>query len=235
VIFAVSTPLSFVVPYFAARMASQRAIALVLGLFFAAGFGGMIFAPVSLAFLWATLIGIGMAAFPLVLTMIGLRGGTPTGTAALSAFSQSAGYLIAAIGPLTFGLIGHTLGSWKVPLAAMAGVALVQGVVAAYVGSPKRGTLAAELEVAPVAEGDGPAGIAEASGMPGGMSGGASGGISGGMSGLELEASGAAEISAAELATTKFATAEFATSDSTGSTGAIGRSATPATPEPSGP
>jgi CP family cyanate transporter-like MFS transporter len=151
VTFAVSTPLSFAVPYFAAKMRSQRALALSLGGFFALGFGGMIFAPVSLAYLWAALIGMGMAAFPLVLTMIGLRGGTPTGTAALSAFSQSAGYLIAAIGPLTFGIIGHTLGSWTVPLAVMVGVVLLQGAIAAYVGSPKRGTLAAELEVAPAA------------------------------------------------------------------------------------
>ena len=145
VTFAVSTPLSFAVPYFAARMPGQRVLAFALGLFFAAGFGGMIFAPVTLAYLWAALIGVGMAAFPLVLTMIGLRGGTPTGTAALSAFSQSAGYLIAAAGPLTFGLIGHALGSWTVPLLAMVVVVLLQGLIAAYVGSPKRGTLAAEL------------------------------------------------------------------------------------------
>ncbi len=145
VTFAVSTPLSFAVPFYAARMRDQRGVALTLGLFFAAGFTGMIFAPVSLAYLWAALIGIGMAAFPLVLTMIGLRGGTPTGTAALSAFSQSAGYLIAAVGPITFGLLGHALGSWTVPLLAMVGVVLAQGAVAAYVGSPKRGTLAAEL------------------------------------------------------------------------------------------
>jgi CP family cyanate transporter-like MFS transporter len=183
--FAVSTPLSFAVPYFAARMRSQRPLALGLGLFFAAGFGGMIFAPVSLAYLWAALIGIGMAAFPLVLTMIGLRGGTPTGTAALSAFSQSAGYLVAAIGPLTFGLLGHMLGSWTVPLAVMVGVVLIQGVVAAYVGSPKRGTLAAELEVAPV-PGGGFAGTAQAPSASG-------------LSGLELEAAGSSEISDAEL------------------------------------
>jgi CP family cyanate transporter-like MFS transporter len=82
-----------------------------------------------------------MAAFPLVLTMIGLRGGTPEGTAALSAFSQSAGYLIAAMGPIMFGILGHALHSWTVPLAVMVAVVLVQGVVAAYVGSPKRGTL----------------------------------------------------------------------------------------------
>ena len=144
-IFAVSIPLSFLVPHFAGRAKDQRALALVLAVVFGAGFTGMIFTPASLAYLWAVLLGTGMAAFPLILTLIGLRGGTPTGTAALSAFSQSAGYLIAAAGPLGFGLLGHALHSWTIPLVIMVAVVLAQGVVAAYVGSPKRGTLAAEL------------------------------------------------------------------------------------------
>lgn len=141
VTFAVNAPLSFVVPLTAARLRSQRFLALVLGMVFGLGFVTLILAPVSLAYLAAALIGVGMAAFPLVLTMIGLRGGTPEGTAALSAFSQSAGYLIAAMGPIMFGILGHALHSWTVPLAVMVAVVLVQGVVAAYVGSPKRGTL----------------------------------------------------------------------------------------------
>lgn len=145
VTFAVSTPFSFIVPLYAARLRSQKVLAMALATVFAAGFAGMIVAPVGLAYVSAALIGVGMASFPLVLTMIGLRGGTPTGTAALSAFSQSAGYLIAALGPITFGILGHALGSWSVPLAAMVAVTLAQGVVAAYVGSPKRRTLAAEL------------------------------------------------------------------------------------------
>ncbi|MBS2533394.1 MFS transporter [Catenulispora sp. NF23] len=144
VTFAVNAPLSFIVPLTAARLRSQRLLAMSLGVVFALGFGTLIVAPGSLAYLAAVLIGVGMAAFPLVLTMIGLRGGTPAGTAALSAFSQSAGYLIAAMGPIMFGILGHALHSWTVPLAIMVVVVLAQGVVAAYVGSPKRGTLISE-------------------------------------------------------------------------------------------
>ncbi|GAA2049513.1 CynX/NimT family MFS transporter [Catenulispora yoronensis] len=142
VMFAINAPLSFIVPLTAAKMRSQRPLALGLGAVFALGFGALIVAPVALAYVAAVLIGIGMAAFPLVLTLIGLRGGTPTGTAALSAFSQSAGYLISAFGPIMFGILGHSLHSWTVPLAMMIVVVLVQGVVAAYVGSPGRGTFA---------------------------------------------------------------------------------------------
>jgi CP family cyanate transporter-like MFS transporter len=143
VTFAVNAPLSFVVPLTAARLRSQRLLAMTLGVVFGLGFVTLMVAPASLAYLAAVLIGVGMAAFPLVLTMIGLRGGTPEGTAALSAFSQSAGYLIAATGPIMFGILGHALHSWTVPLGIMVAVVLAQGVVASYVGSPKRGTLTA--------------------------------------------------------------------------------------------
>jgi MFS transporter, CP family, cyanate transporter len=146
VTFAVNAPLSFIVPLTAARLRSQRLLALALGVVFGLGFVTLMVAPVSLAYLAAALIGVGMAAFPLVLTMIGLRGGTPAGTAALSAFSQSAGYLIAALGPIMFGILGHALHSWTIPLGIMVAVVLAQGVVAAYVGSPKRGTLTAPGE-----------------------------------------------------------------------------------------
>ena len=146
VTFAVNAPLSFLVPLTAARLRSQRPLALTLGVVFGLGFVTLIVAPVWLAYLSAVLIGVGMAAFPLVLTMIGLRGGTPEGTAALSAFSQSAGYLIAALGPIMFGILGHALHSWTVPLAAMVVVVLAQGLVAAYVGAPGRGTLISESE-----------------------------------------------------------------------------------------
>ncbi|NUR63497.1 MAG: MFS transporter, partial [Catenulispora sp.] len=142
VMFAVNTPLSFIVPLTAAKLRSQRPLALALGVVFALGFVALMVAPVTLAFVAAVLIGVGMAAFPLVLTMIGLRGGSPAGTAALSAFSQSAGYLIAASGPIMFGLLGHALHSWTIPLGIMAAVVLAQAVVAAYVGSPKRGAFA---------------------------------------------------------------------------------------------
>lgn len=142
VMFAVNAPLSFVVPLTAAKLRSQRPLALALGGVFALGFVALMIAPVTLAYVAAVLIGVGMAAFPLVLTMIGLRGGTPNGTAALSAFSQSAGYLIAAFGPIAFGVLGHALHSWTVPLGLMVAVVLAQAVVAGWVGSPERGAFA---------------------------------------------------------------------------------------------
>ena len=51
------------------------------------------------------LLAIGQGAFPLILTTIGLRARTADGTVALSAFAQSTGYVIAALGPLLVGIL----------------------------------------------------------------------------------------------------------------------------------
>ncbi|HEY7811920.1 MAG TPA: hypothetical protein VIC62_01710, partial [Nakamurella sp.] len=46
------------------------------------------------------------------------------GTIALSGFTQSAGYLIASIGPIGFGYLHDVTGGWTTPL-----IALILGVV----------------------------------------------------------------------------------------------------------
>ena len=80
------------------------------------GYVGLMIAPYSLAVLWAVLIGVGTCTFPLVLTLIGLRSRTPAGTAALSGFTQSAGYLLAALGPFAVGALYDATGGWTWPL-----------------------------------------------------------------------------------------------------------------------
>ena len=72
----------------------------------------------SLAIPAAVLIGIGCCVFPVVLTLIGLRAHTPDGTAALSGFTQSLGYLLAALGPFLVGIIYDATGGWTVPAVA---------------------------------------------------------------------------------------------------------------------
>jgi CP family cyanate transporter-like MFS transporter len=58
-------------------------------------------------------LGLGGGTFPLLLTMLGLRARTDAGTAALSGFVQSVGYLIAALGPLMVGLLYDATGTWR--------------------------------------------------------------------------------------------------------------------------
>jgi CP family cyanate transporter-like MFS transporter len=119
VITAMSIPLSFVVPSQAARMRDPRWLVGALVVCYPVGYVGLIVAPVRGAWLWAVLVGTATAVFPLVLTLIGLRSRTGAGTAALSGFSQSVGYLLAAVGPFGVGLLYGDTGGWTVPLSGL--------------------------------------------------------------------------------------------------------------------
>lgn len=140
-VFFINIPISYAVPHFGARMRDQRPLLLGLSAAGLVGFIGLILAPGSLAWVWAVFLAFGMAVFPLVLALFPARGGTPQGTAALSTFSQSLGYLLAALVPLTFGVLHDATGSWTVPLLIVVVATVLQGVVGMYVGSSRRGTI----------------------------------------------------------------------------------------------
>ena len=116
VVAAVSIPLSLWLPAAAARRTDQRGILLCVMACYPLGYLGLMVAPHSLALPCAILVGVGACTFPLVLTMIGLRTRTPAGTAALSGFTQSVGYILAAVGPFTMGALYDATGGWQVPL-----------------------------------------------------------------------------------------------------------------------
>ncbi len=117
-----SIPLSLVIPVLAARMADQRLLFALLIACYPVGYLGFLLDPKPLGWLWAAMIGAGASTFPLVLTMIGLRTRTPEGTAALSGFTQSVGYLIAAGGPFGIGLLHSLTDSWTIPILTLLGL-----------------------------------------------------------------------------------------------------------------
>ena len=119
VITAMSIPLSFWLPAYAARMENQTWLIAGLVACYPVGYVGLILAPVAGAWVWAVLVGVAASVFPVVLTLIGLRARTSEGTAALSGFTQSVGYLIAAIGPFGMGLLYDLTGGWTVPLVGL--------------------------------------------------------------------------------------------------------------------
>ncbi|MBT2405840.1 MULTISPECIES: MFS transporter [unclassified Streptomyces] len=119
-------PLAFVIPGLAGRMRNQGAIAATLGLFGFLGYAGLYFAPAAGAWAWALLLGVSNCAFPLVITLIGLRAKSPAGVVKLSAFAQSVGYLISIPGPLVIGTLYQHTGGWDLPLALMAGLLIPQ-------------------------------------------------------------------------------------------------------------
>ncbi|MET8565472.1 CynX/NimT family MFS transporter [Streptomyces flaveolus] len=127
-------PLAFVIPRVATRLSHQGPIVLVLGMCGLAGYAGLYFAPAAGAWAWALLLGVSNCAFPLALTMVGMRAHSGPGVAQLSAFAQSTGYLISIPGPLLVGVLYQHSGGWGLPLALMAGLMVPQMVVGFLAG-----------------------------------------------------------------------------------------------------
>lgn len=119
VLTATSVPMSLWLPRLVARSERQGLIITAVVLCYPVGFLGLALAPATLPVLWAVLVGAGSSVFPIVLVLIGLRARTTEGTAALSGFTQSVGYLLSAAGPFGIGLLYGRTDGWVVPLAAM--------------------------------------------------------------------------------------------------------------------
>ncbi|MFF5974947.1 CynX/NimT family MFS transporter [Streptomyces sp. NPDC012769] len=126
---------AFAVPLLAGRMRSQRPLIVLVTTLVAAGYAGLMIAPVQGAWLWAAVLGVGQGgAVGLALTLIVLRSGDAVTAARLSGMAQTVGYLLAAVGPLAAGALHQATGSWTLPITAVLGVcaaALAVGLLAA--------------------------------------------------------------------------------------------------------
>ncbi|MFD5907094.1 CynX/NimT family MFS transporter [Streptomyces massasporeus] len=127
-------PLAFVIPRLATRLPHQGPIVVALGVCGLVGYAGLYLAPAAGAWAWAVLLGIANCAFPLALTMVGMRARTGPGVAQLSAFAQSTGYLISIPGPLLVGVLYQHSGGWGLPIALMSALMIPQMVVGFLAG-----------------------------------------------------------------------------------------------------
>lgn len=132
----VSIPLSLWAPAAAARRTDQRGMLLAIMACYPLGYAALLVAPHALAIPGALLVGVGAVTFPLVLTLIGLRSRTPQGTAALSGFTQSTGYLIAAVGPFAVGWLYGATDGWTAPLLLLAALMVPQLLAGLYCARP---------------------------------------------------------------------------------------------------
>jgi CP family cyanate transporter-like MFS transporter len=148
VVAAMSIPLSLWAPQAVARPGDQRWVLVLIMACYPVAYVGLILAPHALAVLWAVALGTALATFPVVLTLIGLRTRTPGATAALSGWTQSTGYLVAAVGPFGVGVLHGATDSWTPPLVVLAALSVPLFLVGLYVGRPAylEDQLAARLE-----------------------------------------------------------------------------------------
>ncbi|MGY1639463.1 MFS transporter [Geodermatophilus sp. SYSU D00742] len=135
---SIGAPCALVVPPLAARRASQVPWVVGSSLPTAVGIVGLLVAPAAAPVLWAVLYGLGTGlCFPLAMTLILVRTRDVAQTGRLSAAAQSAGYLLAATGPLAVGLLHDATGGWRpglVLLLVLLGVQIAAGV---YAGRPR--------------------------------------------------------------------------------------------------
>lgn len=147
------------IPMIATRMRSQRLLVAIALISSAIGFAGMTLGPHAHAAAWGVLLGLGQGAnFGLALVFIGLRSRDAGAAAQLASMSQSAGYVLAAFGPMAAGIIRQESTAptgQTVLFAAIAFLALVCGWVAGSdrkVGQSRREDAATTPAVAASAE-----------------------------------------------------------------------------------
>nr|WP_218617801.1 MFS transporter [Cryptosporangium aurantiacum] len=131
-------PLSYALSAAAGRLRSQSVLAVLLAVFGLAGYAGLFAAPAGAPWVWAVLLGVANCAFPLALTMIGLRGGDAGTVVRLSAFTQSAGYLLSIPGPVIVGTLYDHTGGWRAPLTFLGALMTAQLVAGWFAGRDRQ-------------------------------------------------------------------------------------------------
>jgi CP family cyanate transporter-like MFS transporter len=116
VVSAMAIPFSVAMPTLAARLGDQRPLVVLTTVCYAGGYLWLLILPGAIGWPAAVLLGAGNGAFPLAVTLVGLRSMDPRVTAALSGFVQGGGYLLAASGPLLVGVLHQYTGGWGLPL-----------------------------------------------------------------------------------------------------------------------
>lgn len=138
---AVGIASMFLAPVLAGRRPSQHGVVAAAVTLAGAGALGLLVAAGTATVLWVVLLGLGQGAcFSLALTFFALRAPDSEHAAALSGMAQSVGYLLAAVGPFLFGVLGDATHGWTIPLELLVAVEaclLITGLGAArdaYVG-----------------------------------------------------------------------------------------------------
>ncbi|WP_239495393.1 CynX/NimT family MFS transporter [Salinicola halophilus] len=133
-----SIPASYLIARLAARLSHHSLLVLALCALIGTSLLGLLLAPTAAPLVWAVLLGAGQGGcFSFALTMIVLRTRAPQHAAMLSGMSQSLGYLLAAGGPLLFGALQGSTGSWHASLLFLLLLLAGQSVAGVLLGRPR--------------------------------------------------------------------------------------------------
>ncbi|AEL25216.1 CynX/NimT family MFS transporter [Cyclobacterium marinum] len=111
---------TFVAPFIAVRYQQQSIFNTIIGLIYVIGFSSLFISILWLNIISIGLIGLGMgASISLAYTLIALRTDGDNYTSALSGMAQSAGYFLAAFGPMLFGVAFDIWQDWDLLIYLM--------------------------------------------------------------------------------------------------------------------
>ncbi len=133
---------NFTAPLLANRFGMPRLAVLTTSGLTLVGLAGVLLYPTGLAFVWATLMGVGTAGtFSVTLLLMASRGADAVVAARLSSMAQGIGYLISALGPLAAGVIHAATHGWDVPLLVVMGIGVAQ--LVSGIGAARQRTISA--------------------------------------------------------------------------------------------
>jgi cyanate transporter len=111
-------PVCLIVPTVAARLRDQRPLVAGTVVVIAVGLVGLMLSPSTGTFAWPFLLGVGQAAnLSLAFLFFGVRSNDSAGAADLSSMAQTAGYAVAALGPLVLSVLHAATDAWTLPIA----------------------------------------------------------------------------------------------------------------------
>jgi len=135
----VGIPAQFITPIVAGRLSNQKIIAWIIGIINLFGLAGL-FLSSNMIMIYLSVIAVGFSqggALSYALALFGLRTTNGIQAATLSGMAQSVGYLLAALGPLTLGILYDRLHSWTLPLGILFTCAIIMTIVGVAAGRDK--------------------------------------------------------------------------------------------------
>ncbi len=106
---------TFFAPNLLMRLKQQSGVVLTVGIGYLVGYGALFISNELVTFAALTIIGIGSgASLSIAYTLISMRTAEDLTTAKLSGMVQSAGYVLAALGPLVFGISLDLFNNWNI-------------------------------------------------------------------------------------------------------------------------
>jgi CP family cyanate transporter-like MFS transporter len=106
---------TFFAPNLLMRLKQQSGVVLIVGIGYLVGYGSLFITNEIITFASLTIIGVGSgASLSIAYTLISMRTAEDLTTAKLSGMVQSAGYVLAALGPLVFGISLDFFDNWNI-------------------------------------------------------------------------------------------------------------------------